>query len=121
VRLPIARVLAIIAGLIAVGEWMVFVPFFAMAEDGRLHRSLVITAFLALPLAAAGDLAGARLLSRQLWLARRLLAGAAVLQLFVEGSLAFPLFIGGIVALGAAALAISSRPSSASSPSDMKP
>jgi hypothetical protein len=98
------------AGIISIGEWAVFLPLFAMAEDGGLHRILVIVAFFALPLAAAADFVGAGLLSRHLGKARRLLAVAAGLQLFVEGSVAFPLFIGGVFAFGAAALAFSTRP-----------
>ena len=107
-RLRMARVLAIVAALIALGEWLIFLPLFAMGEDGRLYRFLVMAAFLALPIAAAADVAGARRLSRQSGGARRLLAVGAALQLLVEGSLAFPLFIGGTAALGAAALAFSS-------------
>lgn len=109
-RLSIARVLAAIAGLISIGEWALFLPLFAMGEDGDLHRILVIVAFFALPLAAAADFVGVGLLPRHLGRARRLLALAAGLQLFVEGSVAFPLFIGGIFAVGAAVLAFSTRP-----------
>ena len=114
-RLRIARVLVIIAGVIAIGEWALFLPLFAMGVDSGIERMLVIAGFFALPLAAAGDFVGARLLSRQPESARRLLAVAAGLQLFVEGSLAFPLFIGGIFALGATALAFSSRGAATSS------
>ncbi len=109
-RLSIARVLAAIAGLISIGEWALFLPLFAMGEAGDLRRILVIVAFFALPLAATADFVGAGLLSRHLGKARSLLAVAAGLQLFVEGSVAFPLFIGGVFAVGATALAFSTRP-----------
>ena len=108
VRLRMAGVFAIVAGLIALGEWLVFLPLFAMGEDGRLYRMLVIAAFVALPVAAAAEFVGARRLPRQSGAAKRLLALGAMLQLFVEGSLAFPLFIGGTAALAAAALAFAS-------------
>ena len=108
-RVRIARVLAIVAGFIALGEWVIFLPLFALGADGRLDRILVAAGFLALPVAAAADVAGAQRLLRHPVAARRLLALGAALQIFVEGSVAFPLFIGGIVALGAAALAYSSR------------
>ena len=107
-RLTLARVLAIVAGIVALGEWLIFLPLFAMGEDGRLYRMLVMAAFLALPIAAAADVAGAQRLPHQSGAARRLLAVGAALQLFVEGSVAFPLFIGGTAALGAAVLAFSS-------------
>jgi hypothetical protein len=109
VRVRIARVLAIVAALIALGEWLIFLPLFAMGADSQLDRILVAAGFLALPVAAAADIAGAQRLLRHSGAASRLLALGAALQLFVEGSVAFPLFIGGTAALAAAALAYSSR------------
>ncbi len=107
----IARVLAVVAGVIAIGEWIVFLPLYAMGtvNDGRLFHALVLLAFFALPIAAACAFAGASAVKQRSRLAAWILALGAALQALVEGSLAFPLFIGAAPAVSAAALAFRSR------------
>lgn len=102
-----AVLLSIVAGLIALGEWLIFLPLAAMGsvEEGYLYRAAVGFGSIALPAAALCDFASARRLASRGGSARRLLAVSTVLQLLVEGSVAFPLFIGGVVTLAAATLA----------------
>jgi hypothetical protein len=78
-------------------------------DEGRFYRAVIGFGFFALPVAAVCDFAAARRLPSRGDSARRLLVVSTVLQLVVEGSVAFPLFAGGIVTVAAAALAFAGR------------
>ena len=100
-----ARLLALLSALIALGQWFVFLPLAAMNVDpDALTRVLLLLAFVGWPAAAACAFGAARIVSSRPEV-------ATVLLLFVAASLAYPLFVSGLVPLAAAALAYLSRSS----------
>lgn len=100
----LARILAFLSAIIAVAQWVVFVPLIAMGavDADRLYSALLIAAFFGWPLAAAAAFAAAVLLDRRP-------RAATVLLVLVGAGLLYPFFAGGILALVAAALAFRSR------------
>lgn len=100
----LARWLALLSALIALGQWFLFLPLAAMNVDpDALPRVLLLLAFVAWPAAAACAFGAARIVSSRPEV-------ATVLLLFVAASLAYPLFVSGLVPLAAAVLAYLSRP-----------
>jgi len=100
----IARSLALLSALIALGQWVVVVPFLYMGsvDADRLYTVLLLAAFLGWPLAGVAAFAAAGLVERRP-------RAATVLLLLVGLALIFPLFIGGVIALAAAAIRFRSQ------------
>lgn len=99
-----ARALALLSALIAVGQWVVFVPLLAMGsvDADRLYVTLVIAAFVGWPVLGIAGFAGAVLVDRRP-------RAATVLLLIVGLGLLYPFLVGGLVGLAAAGLAFQSR------------
>ena len=93
--------LAIVTAVIAIGQWLVLLPLFAMGSvnEGRLYDALLFLAFVGWPAAAFSAAAAARLTGRE---PRR----AAVLLFVSAIPLVFPLYLPAAVPLTGAALAL---------------
>ena len=99
-----ARALALLSALIAVGQWVVFVPLLAMGsfDAGTVYVALLIAAFVGWPVLSIAGIAAAVLVDRRP-------RAAAVLLLIVGLGLLYPFLVGGLVGLAGAALAFQSR------------